>query len=200
MQEVESGEDAFHLDIFVDMDPVTICALAECGEFEGGQFLALMKRCSDNVIQRVFETIDKATLEAFLMRSDDFQPLLDLAVAALGADSLQSHVKRWLTKASQARAKKEIVRAVPYPLRHDKPDYRRKSETGGPATLFVNSDKSDLVSGLNPDLASLEEVFGLSTRASPPHLIASRWPPRLCCVIGQGIILCLAVHSSSPTA
>ncbi|KIO27619.1 hypothetical protein M407DRAFT_23184 [Tulasnella calospora MUT 4182] len=92
------------------MDPLTICTLAECGEIEQGQFLSLMKRCSNDVVRGIFETIDDATLEAFLVRSDNFEPLLDLAIAALGTDSLRNRVKQWLAKAALARAKSEVVR------------------------------------------------------------------------------------------
>ncbi|KIO19350.1 hypothetical protein M407DRAFT_11442 [Tulasnella calospora MUT 4182] len=139
------------------MDPVTISALAECGEIEGGQFLALMKRCNNNVVQTVFETIDEATLEAFLMQSDDFQPLLDLAIGALGAELLQIRVKQWLAKASQARAKNEVVRC-------------------SRIIKIIASHTSSASASLKQPSTSVRTSNDLAPPAGPPKVLSSAQP------------------------
>ncbi|KIO24583.1 hypothetical protein M407DRAFT_8858 [Tulasnella calospora MUT 4182] len=116
-----------------------------------------MKRCKNDIVQNVFETINEATLEAFLVRSDDFQPLLDLAIAALGADSLQSHVKRWLTKASQARAKKEIVQC-------------------SQIIKSIASHTSSTPTSLKQPSTSICTSNDLAARAGPPKALSSAQP------------------------
>lgn len=94
----------------MDLDPGAICSLAECGELMEVQFLSVMERSSDDVVQAVFERIKDTALEGFLVRSDNFQPLLDLALAALSVNSMRSRAKTWLVNASKAQVKSDVIR------------------------------------------------------------------------------------------
>lgn len=96
----------------MNLDPGALCTLAEYGELKEGQFLTVMQRSSDDVVQVVFESIKDATLEGFLVRSDLFEPLLNLATAALGVNSMRSRVKTWLINASKAQAKSDVIRCT----------------------------------------------------------------------------------------
>ncbi|KIO19117.1 hypothetical protein M407DRAFT_31239 [Tulasnella calospora MUT 4182] len=169
MQNQELGDENEHnlnIEVFVDMDPSTICTLVECGELNKGQLLALTKLSNKDAVQAVFTTIKDSFLEELLMDSNDFQPFLDVVVDALGEDDLRSRVTRWLVDASKTQAKQKVVHCS----RIVRAIVSRKST---PTTAFLLPSASgrlpDQTAQTGLSQAAATAAQPTSRQASPPH-------------------------------